>query len=145
VVQPLCNIPSTFSTISIFKSFVKRRNIQIRVVAMSIIFYCPTPHVSKWNGSWVFPQNKIWIVTFNRLKCLYCWFLTKIVRISISTNNFMGPRWMAYVFYPPQKSECPPFWYGWTYGIKIAASRSPSTAWPPYPVSQISANWYKNL
>jgi hypothetical protein len=35
----------------------------------------------------------------------------------------MFPRWLVQGLQPPQKSERPPFQYGWSYGIKSNASR----------------------
>jgi hypothetical protein len=37
---------------------------------------------------------------------------------SISIQNFMVSRWLVQVLHPPQKFESPPFWNGWSYGIK---------------------------
>jgi hypothetical protein len=37
---------------------------------------------------------------------------------SISIQNFIFPRWMVQVLHQAQKFERPPFWNGWSYGIK---------------------------
>jgi len=41
--------------------------------------------------------------------------------------HFMVQRLLVQLSHPPQKFEHPPFWYGWSYGIR----HSPSVAWPP--------------
>jgi hypothetical protein len=36
----------------------------------------------------------------------------------VSMQNFMVSSWLVRVFHPPQKFKRPPFWNGWSYGIR---------------------------
>jgi hypothetical protein len=90
--------------------------IHIKLVGMSIIFYCTKLHLS----------NKLGISNFNCLSRLCFKLLTKIILLkvvyllkSVTAENAMVPHWLVQVLHPTQKFECLLLWNDWSYRIKM--------------------------
>jgi hypothetical protein len=137
------SITSKFRTMAIFKNCVKQNNDSNKTFGMSMISYYTKIHLSKCNGSWVVSTKQT--MNFNiQTAAMFVFFVfdkSGLIKSCLSFEDLWVHKiswshvnWCK--FYVHIRSlnvrnsvmvEVP--------GLKGTASRSPSMAWPPYPIS----------
>jgi hypothetical protein len=107
------------------KGALKKIIVQIKLVAMFMIFECTELYSSKCNGSWVVSIKQNVNFKFQPPTMFYFCFIAKlflynlfILWISILVQNAMDPRWLVQVLHPPQKYERSLFWNGCSKGVR---------------------------
>jgi hypothetical protein len=138
-------------TIAIFKDPLRKIIIQIKLVGMSMIFLCTKPRLTKCDGSWVLSKKiKCYIYFSTSCHVRNFLFFHKIGLIencsiwrSVSMQNLML-HLTGESFACTSEVKRSSFSNGWSYGIKIMASKLPSMARPPYWISWKPTSWFKS-